>query len=69
MLKNNVHYTVTREKNTIYDNRYINETFLRSEISDFKKQFYVCGPDKMVSDITEILRNLNADPESVIFEK
>ena len=69
MLKNNVHYTVTREKNTAYDNRYIDENFLRSEIADFKKQFYVCGPDKMVSDITGILKELNADPESVIFEK
>jgi len=69
MLKDNVHYTVTREKNTAYDNRYIDESFLRSEITDFTKQFYVCGPDKMVNDITEILKKLNADPESVIFEK
>jgi len=69
MLKDNVHYTITREKNTTYDNRYIDKNFLKSEITDFTKQFYVCGPDKMVSDITAILKELNADPESVIFEK
>jgi ferredoxin-NADP reductase len=69
MLKVNVHYTITREQNTVYDNRYIDENFIRSVITDFNKKFYICGPDKMVSDITEILRNLNADTEAVIFEK
>ena len=69
MLKKNVHYTITREKNTTYDNRYIDENFIKSEIPDFNKQFYVCGPDKMVSDITSILRKLNANSDSVIFEK
>jgi ferredoxin-NADP reductase len=69
MLKQNVHYTTTREKDSIYDHRYINEEFLKTEITDFKKQFYICGPDKMVSDITAILQELNVETESVIFEK
>jgi ferredoxin-NADP reductase len=69
MLKQNVHYTTTREKDNIYDHRYINEEFLKTEITDFKKQFYICGPDKMVSDITAILQKLNVETESVIFEK
>ncbi|MEP6595742.1 MAG: FAD-binding oxidoreductase [Ginsengibacter sp.] len=69
MLKTNVHYTITRERDALYDNRYIDEAFLKSEIADFKKQFYVCGPDKMVSDITGILKTLNAEPDSVVFER
>ena len=68
-LKGNVHYTITQEKNNLYDNRYIDENFLTAEINDFKKHFYICGPDKMVSDITSILKKLNANPDSVIFEK
>ena len=40
-----------------------------SEIKNFNKPFYVCGPDKMISDISKILTELGADPESVVFEK
>ena len=49
--------------------KYIDREFLVSEIKDFKRPFYVCGPDKMISDITGILTELGADPESVVFEK
>jgi ferredoxin-NADP reductase len=69
MLKGNVHYTITQEKNNLYDNRYIDENFLKAEVSDFKKHFYVCGPDKMISDIISILEKLGANPDAVIFEK
>jgi ferredoxin-NADP reductase len=69
ILANNAHYIVTDEINTQFAKKYIDREFLVSEIKDFKKPFYVCGPDKMISDITKILTELGADPESVVFEK
>lgn len=69
MLGKNVHYIITGEKNSRFQKTYINKDFLMTEIKDFSKPFYVCGPDKMVSDINRTLTELGADPESVIFEK
>jgi len=69
MLGKNAHYIITEEKNSPFEKTFINKDFLTREIKDFKKAFYVCGPDKMVSDINSILKELGADPESVIFEK
>jgi len=42
---------------------------LRKHINDFNKNFYVCGPDLMVQEITNTLLKLGAIPETVIFEK
>lgn len=47
----------------------IDARFLRHQISDFKQPFYICGPDEMVKDLTDILKGMGASPESVIFEK
>ena len=47
----------------------IDEAFLMQEINDFSTHFYVCGPDKMISDINEILVKHGAKPDSVVFEK
>ena len=69
ILGENAHYIVTDENNPLYGTKYIDKEFLISEIKDFKKPFYVCGPDKMVSDINNILTELGADPESVVFER
>jgi ferredoxin-NADP reductase len=48
---------------------HIDKAFLSREIKDFTKQFYICGPDKMVSDIAQALTELGADPVAVVFEK
>lgn len=69
ILGKNAHYIVTEKKNQQTPGKYIDKDFLKSEISDFKPPFYLCGPDKMISDISRILKELGADPESVIFEK
>ena len=69
ILGNNAHYIVTDETNPQFAKKYIDKEFLVSEINDFKRPFYVCGPDKMISDITGILTELGAEPESVVFEK
>jgi len=65
----NAHYIVTNENNDAYETGYINKEYLVSHITDFTKPFYICGPDKMISDLTKILAELGASPEQVVFEK
>ncbi|MEP7375423.1 MAG: flavodoxin reductase [Chitinophagaceae bacterium] len=69
MLGKNAHYIISSNNDSRSAKQHINKDFLVHEIKDFSKPFYVCGPDKMVSDINRILTELGADPESVIFEK
>lgn len=69
ILGESAHFTISKQKNTIHDQRRIDEAFLKAEVKDFTKHFYICGPDAMVSDVTETLQKLGASPESVVFEK
>ena len=47
----------------------ITEEFLVKTVPDFNVHFYVCGPDKMIKDINEVLVKHGANPERVVFEK
>jgi ferredoxin-NADP reductase len=69
MLGKNAHYIITGEDNPQFGKGYIDKEFLKREVKDFKKPFYICGPDKMVSGIADILAGLGASPEAVVFEK
>jgi ferredoxin-NADP reductase len=69
MLGSNAVFTVTGQKDSIYDQRRIDAEFLKAEIKDFSKHFYVCGPDAMVEEISALLAELGADTESVVFER
>ena len=50
-------------------NNYINKVFLEKHVDDFKKNFYICGPDAMVKQITDTLVKRGASPDLVVFEK
>ncbi|MDP4149571.1 MAG: flavodoxin reductase [Bacteroidota bacterium] len=74
MLGADAHFILTqeggkREKAGGTGNLHIDRDFLRATISDFSQPFYICGPDKMVSDLASALTALGAKPESVVFEK
>lgn len=69
MLGNNAHYVLTKEDHPSFEKGYINKDFLTTHIKDFTRPFYICGPDKMVEGISQILTELGASPESVVFEK
>jgi len=47
----------------------IDKDFIQTHVKDFNQQFYVCGPDQMVKDISKMLEELGAKPEAVTFEK
>jgi len=69
ILGKNAAYILTAEDNPSYRKGPVNKTFLQREISDFSQPFYICGPDKMVADLTKVLTELGANPEAVVFEK
>ncbi|MBR9999111.1 MAG: flavodoxin reductase [Cyclobacteriaceae bacterium] len=61
--------TLTREDHPGHVSRRINKNFLKEKISDFSQHFYVCGPQSFVEDISSSLKQLGADPDSVVFEE
>jgi hypothetical protein len=60
---------LSEEQHANYRHGHIDKEFLKKEIPDFHIHFYVCGPDKMVSDINGLLTHLGASPDTVVFEK
>lgn len=65
MLGQNFINTLTQEKTPGYDHRRIDEAYLKEMIGDFNQHFYICGPDLMVQEVQQALKNLGS-PESVI---
>jgi ferredoxin-NADP reductase len=61
--------TITQEKTEKYDNRKIDESYLKEKIKDFSQYFYICGPDPMIESIKEQLLNLGADKDKVVIEQ
>ena len=69
MMGEHAKFVITNEPDSLYYNGYINEEFLRKEVTDFSRNFYLCGPPKMVEALTETLQKLGASTDSVVFEK
>jgi ferredoxin-NADP reductase len=69
MLGKNAHFIITQQTDSKYDQHKINRDFLKAEVTDFSKHFYVCGPDEMVKEIDDTLVGLGANVDNVVFEK
>jgi len=69
MLGNSFISTLTQEDVEGHKKGRIDEDFLKKHIIDFSQHFYVCGPDKMVEDVTNILKALGAQTDTLVFEK
>ena len=65
----NIIYTLTREKVPGYSYGRIDENFLRKNISDYTKHFYICGPWNMVESINSALKRLGAKFDQLVFEE
>ncbi|MBW6441443.1 flavodoxin reductase [Patescibacteria group bacterium] len=64
----NLIFTLTDENNPNYENKKIDKDFLLDKINDFSQKFYICGPPKMGEEINNILKDLGADVENIVFE-
>ena len=69
ILGKNVVFCLTRDKIDGFENKRIDEKFIRENITDFKKHFYVCGPDPMVNELVNILQKTGASTDTLVFEK
>ena len=69
MLGVDFHTLFTRENVMGYRERQIDKHYLIETVKNFSQHFYVCGPEKFVSDINLILTELGADSDSLVFEK
>jgi ferredoxin-NADP reductase len=69
ILKEKALFVVTDEPGSQYINGFIDEAFLKEHIKDLKKNFYLCGPPKMIEAMSAILEKMGVTPESVVFEK
>jgi len=68
MLGKNFINTLTQEEVPGYDHHKIDEEYLKQRVNDFSGQFYICGPDAMVSDVQNVLKNLGAVQNLVTVE-
>lgn len=69
MLGENFFSLISREKVEGYYYGRIDKLFLQQHIDHFDQPFYVCGPDPFVASLLETLKDLGADPETLVFEK
>jgi ferredoxin-NADP reductase len=68
MLQENFIPVFTRENVVGFLERRIDRNFLIEHIANFKQQFYICGPEKFVNDLREILLSLGATTDHIIFD-
>jgi len=59
---------ITGQTGSQFINDRIDKTFLQKNISDMNQYFYICGPDPMVSDIQQDLRELGAGANLITVE-
>jgi len=69
MLGKNFINVFTRQGVIGFMDRRIDRNYLVKTIRDFSSDFYVCGPDRFVKDITSDLLSLGAAADTLIFEQ
>jgi hypothetical protein len=64
-----VHHVLSKEGKPPCLHWHMDRDFLQHHVADFSGRFYVCGPDRMVRDISDAIRELGGDPDSITFEE
>ncbi len=62
-------WTVTDQPDSPLARGRIDRAFLEREVESFDQPFYVCGPDRMVEEISATLKELGARPDGVVVEE
>lgn len=60
---------LSEEKTDEFPYGHVSEAFLKANITDFNKYFYVCGPPPMMDAIEHQLLNLHVESKSIIKEE
>lgn len=61
--------TLTQEQLKGHEQGRIDLDFLKEHINGVDQHFYVCGPDGMVKAINELLQELGAEADALVFEQ
>lgn len=69
MLKTDFVNLYTRENVVGFAGRRIDRNFLIENIVNFSQNFYVCGPEDFVNTVKNLLLDLGATPETIVFEE
>ncbi|QEC43607.1 FAD-binding oxidoreductase [Pseudobacter ginsenosidimutans] len=69
ILGKDAHFILSKNETPGYEHGYINRAFLDTNVTDLRKHFYVCGPDRMISDVNGALEQMGVQPDAVVFEK
>ncbi len=69
LLGENLINILSDEKVNGYADGYITENFLKANITDLKKKFYLCGPEPMMEAVEKQLSNLGVEAKSIIKEE
>lgn len=62
-------FTVTEQPSSSLLGGLVDKNFLEKHVDDFEQKFYVCGPPQMIEDVTDALKDLGADVDSITFEE
>ena len=60
---------ITRENSKKYYNQKIDEALIKKLVNNFEQHFYICGPEKFVNDIQNVLTKLGATSDQIVIEK
>jgi ferredoxin-NADP reductase len=69
MLGNNFFNVITTRKSDKYYGQRIDKELIKKLVNNFNQHFYICGPDKFVEDIHNILIVLNVSEDMIVTEK
>ncbi|MEO8758692.1 MAG: flavodoxin reductase [Devosia sp.] len=65
----NIIWTVTDDPASTLLHDRVDAKFLTAHITDFAQNFYLCGPDPMVKELRDTLKDLGAKVENVTWER
>src|SRR5665647_265780 len=69
MLGDNFINTLTDEKTSQFDNRKIDESYLKEKIKELSQYFYICGPDAMIESVKNDLQKLGVNEDKIVIEQ
>lgn len=60
---------LSEEQKEEYEYGHINAEFIKANIPNLKQYFYLCGPPKMVEDVTDELKSIGIEDELIVTEE
>jgi ferredoxin-NADP reductase len=68
MLGDQLRLLITRKASRRHENARIDREYLQAHAPTFDQNYYVCGPKKMVKDLSTVLRELGVKAEDIVTE-